>query len=105
MGLGQTIGPAFADFAPGLAPFDWLVGIVGAVAVSYTHLDVYKRQIMRRCINVGLPIAGERITACFGQVIFTSLIARLGTVAVAAHAIAITAEQAFYIPGLSLIHI
>ena len=22
MGLGQTIGPAFADFAPGLAPFD-----------------------------------------------------------------------------------
>ena len=31
MGLGQTIGPAFADFAPGLAPFDWLIGIVGAV--------------------------------------------------------------------------
>ena len=32
MGLGQAIGPAFADFAPGLAPFDWLVGIVGAAA-------------------------------------------------------------------------
>ncbi len=32
LGLGQTIGTAFADFAPGLAPFDWLVGIVGAVA-------------------------------------------------------------------------
>ena len=31
MGLGQTIGPAFADFAPGLAPFDWLIGVVGAV--------------------------------------------------------------------------
>ena len=90
LGLGQTIGTAFADFAPGLALFDWLVGIVGAVAfrlliyfksknakkyrrdaeygsarwgnekdikpfvdpkfennmlpVSYTHLDVYKRQ-------------------------------------------------------------
>ena len=29
---GQTIGAAFADFAPGLALFDWLVGIVGAVA-------------------------------------------------------------------------
>jgi type IV secretion system protein VirD4 len=32
MGLGQTIGPAFADFAPGLHPQDWLIGIVGAVA-------------------------------------------------------------------------
>ena len=31
MGLGQSIGPAFADFAPGLAPFDWLIGIVGAM--------------------------------------------------------------------------
>ncbi len=31
MCLGQTIGPAFADFAPGLDPLDWLIGIVGAV--------------------------------------------------------------------------
>ena len=32
LGLGRSIGPAFADFAPGLDPFDWLVGVVGAVA-------------------------------------------------------------------------
>jgi len=31
MGIGQTIGLAFADLAPGLNPVDWLVGIVGAV--------------------------------------------------------------------------
>ena len=31
LGLGRSIGPAFADFAPGLVPFDWLVGLVGAV--------------------------------------------------------------------------
>ena len=31
IGLGRTIGPAFADFALGLHPFDWLVGIAGAV--------------------------------------------------------------------------
>lgn len=30
LGAMQTIGPAFADFAPGLHPLDWLVGIVGA---------------------------------------------------------------------------
>ena len=29
LGLGQTVGAAFANFTPGLAPFDWLVGIVG----------------------------------------------------------------------------
>ena len=31
LGLMQTIGVTFADFSPGLVPFDWLVGIVGAV--------------------------------------------------------------------------
>ena len=30
MGTGQTSGPAFADFPPGLNPVDLLGGIVGA---------------------------------------------------------------------------
>jgi type IV secretion system protein VirD4 len=33
VGMVAALGPAFADFAPGLHPFDWLVGIVGAVAI------------------------------------------------------------------------
>ena len=40
IGLGRTIGPAFADFAPGLHPFDWLVGIAGAVIL---RLVVYAK--------------------------------------------------------------
>ena len=40
LGLGQTIGAAFASFAPGLAPLDWLVGIVGAA--SFRLLIYYK---------------------------------------------------------------
>ena len=32
LGLRQTIGVACADFSPGLDPFDWLIGFVGAVA-------------------------------------------------------------------------
>ena len=56
MGLGQTIGPAFADFAPGLAPFDWLIGILGALgstskARTQRNLDGMK--------NTDRP-AGER---------------------------------------------
>ena len=31
MGIGQTVGVAFASLVPGLNLFDWLVGIVGAV--------------------------------------------------------------------------
>ena len=55
--------------------------------------------VMRQCITVSIPNALERMTACLGQMVFTSMVAGLGTIPLAAHSIAITAEQAFYIPG------
>ena len=49
MGIVQTIGPAFADFAPGLNPVDWLVGIVGAVAFRlFIHMKSKKAKKFRR---------------------------------------------------------
>ena len=49
MGIGQTIGPVFADFAPGLNPVDWLVGIVGAVAFRlFIHMKSKKAKKFRR---------------------------------------------------------
>ena len=49
MGIGQTIGPAFADFAPGLNPVDWLVDIVGAVAFRlFIHMKSKKAKKFRR---------------------------------------------------------
>ena len=40
VGMVAALGPAFADFAPGLDPFDWLVGIAGAVAI---RLIIYQK--------------------------------------------------------------
>ena len=49
MGIGQTIGPAFADFAPGLNPVDWLVGVVGGVAFRlFIHMKSKKAKKFRR---------------------------------------------------------
>ena len=62
----------------------------------------YDRDVMGQCVRVGIPIAGERVLFSFGQVIFTAITARLGTVAMAAHSIALAAEQAFYIPGYGM---
>ncbi|NBK19929.1 VirD4-like conjugal transfer protein, CD1115 family [Anaerotruncus sp. 1XD42-93] len=40
VGMVAALGPAFADFAPGLNPFDWLTGIAGAVAI---RLIIYQK--------------------------------------------------------------
>ncbi len=58
--------------------------------------------VMSQCLRISAPIAVERVVTMLGQVVFTALIARLGTVAVAAHSIAITAEQIFYVPGYGM---
>jgi putative MATE family efflux protein len=58
--------------------------------------------IMKRCISVGFPVTIERLVTCLGHVIFSSLVTRLGTIAFAAHTIALTAEEAFYIPGYGM---
>ncbi len=57
---------------------------------------------LRRCLRISLPIAADRVTVMLGQVVFTALVARLGTAAVSAHTIALTAEQAFYVPGYGM---
>lgn len=60
------------------------------------------RKIMGKCLRIGIPVALERIITCLGYVTFTSLVSRLGTIDLAAHSIALTAEEAFYLPGYGM---
>ena len=60
------------------------------------------RELMGKCVRVGLPVALSRVGSCLGHVVFASQVTRLGTTALAAHSLAITAEQAFYIPGYGM---
>ena len=60
MGLGQSIGPAFADFAPGLAPLDWLVGIVGAAGFRLLiYYKAKKAKKFRRDAEYGTARCGN----------------------------------------------
>ena len=54
MGIVQTIGVAFADFAPGLNPMDWLVGIVVGVAFRlFIHMKSKNAKKFRRDAEYG----------------------------------------------------
>ena len=43
IGMMQTIGKAFSKIAPGLNASDWLVGIIGAVAIRLVVLSKSKK--------------------------------------------------------------
>lgn len=57
------------------------------------------RAILSECLRITFPSLLQRLATGFGYVAFSSMINSLGTVSLAAHSIANTAESAFYIPG------
>lgn len=62
------------------------------------------RALIRRCVQLGLPYMAERLSINFGQLATTRIISSLGTVAVAANHIAVTAEGLCYLPAFGISH-
>lgn len=59
-------------------------------------------QILKRALRIGLPVGGEQVAMCGAMVASTAIIAPLGTIAIAAHSFAITAESLCYMPGYGI---
>ena len=55
--------------------------------------------IIRQAALLGLPYIGERLTVNLGQICMTWVVASVGTVALAANQIAVTAEAICYLPA------
>lgn len=58
--------------------------------------------IIRQAVRLGLPYAGERATVNLGQICMTWVVARVGTVALAANQIAVNAEAICYLPAYGI---
>jgi putative MATE family efflux protein len=59
-------------------------------------------KILGACLRIGFPIMLTQIASCCGYVVATSFVSSMETTIYAAHAIAITAETIFYIPGYGM---
>ncbi|NLS77922.1 MAG: MATE family efflux transporter [Chloroflexi bacterium] len=55
--------------------------------------------LLGRILNVGVPTGVETVLMRFGQLSFSTIVAGLGTVAYAAHQIAMTSMSASFMPG------
>lgn len=59
----------------------------------------FHSEILRKAFHIGAPLAVQEIAMCGAMVVSTAIIAPLGSVAIAAHSFAITAESLCYMPG------
>ena len=81
IGMAQTINTAFADLAPGLAPFDWLVGIVGAAAIRlFVYCKAKNAKKYRRDVEYGSARWGtEKDIKPFTDPVFKNNVILTGT--------------------------
>ncbi len=62
----------------------------------------FDKLLMKKCMNIAFPALGNHVASCAGYVVFAGMVSGMGTVIFAAHSIAVTAEELFYIPGYGL---
>lgn len=104
---GAGLGVAGAALGTALACVVGSMMMLGAVLRSekLSPLHISKKvdkRVMGQCVKVGVPLAIQRIAIFSGHTVFTSMVAHLGTIMLAAHSIAISAEELFYIPGFGM---
>ena len=59
----------------------------------------FDTSIQKQALRLGIPIALERSTLSLGQIALTKMVGTLGTTALAAHFLAISAESITYLPA------
>ena len=55
-----------------------------------------------RVLEIALPVTGTNIVSCMGYVVFAGMVSGMGVTIFAAHSIALTAEEVFYLPGYGI---
>ena len=69
------------------------------IRISFRQRWLFDAQIQKQALRLGIPIALERSTLSFGQIALTKMVGTLGTTALAAHFLAISAESITYLPA------
>lgn len=100
--LGAGIGTGLATAVISLAML-WCCCIRSeALRLTRREPCPLDREILRRAVKIGTPVAGQELAMCGAMVASTRIIAPLGTAAIAANSFAVTAESLCYMPGYGI---
>lgn len=58
--------------------------------------------LFRKILVIALPVMGTSVVSCMGYIVFAGMVSGMGVTIFAAHSIAITAEEIFYLPGYGI---
>lgn len=101
--MGAAIGTLLAELVTGAAMLWYLWYRSPQLNMRGSHGSfIPRRATLDKSSRIGLPVAAEHVIMCGAQILVTTIVAPLGTLAIAANAFAITAESLCYMPGYGI---
>ena len=99
---GAALGTALATMIGGLAALAVLLLRESPLAIRYPGSWKITRSCLINLWRVGVPLAAERAALSSAQVLLVRIVSQLGTVAIAANSLAVSAEGLCYMAGYGI---
>jgi putative MATE family efflux protein len=96
------IGYASAGVAGGLLALAAAVSGIAPIRLNPMHLVQVSREAMARLLRIGLPVGLEEAQFMLAFLVYTRIIAHLGTEQLAAHSLALRSLELAILPGFAL---
>lgn len=100
--IGAALGTALSEVCISLVMTGYACLRSEKLAFRYGGKWKLQRKCLKNAVRIALPAALEHTATCGAYVAATKIIAPLGTAAVAANSLAVTAESFCYMPGYGI---
>jgi putative MATE family efflux protein len=100
--VGAALGTALAEILIALVMIYMVCLKSPILRINRKEKCPFKMEIIIKMIKIGVPMGFEHVAVCGAMIVSTKIIAPLGTIAIAANSIAVTAESICYMPGYGI---
>ncbi|MDE7207690.1 MAG: MATE family efflux transporter, partial [Lachnospiraceae bacterium] len=104
-GLGVTgaaLGTALAELVTACLMLYFLLIRSPMLHLRRNECLQWKADDLKLAVRIALPVGFEQVVMCGAQIMSTRIVAPLGTIAIAANSLSVTAESLCYMPGYGI---
>ncbi len=104
-GLGVTgaaLGTAFAELITACLMLYFLLVRSPMLHLRREERLQFRADDLKAAVKIALPVGFEQVVMCGAQIMSTRIVAPLGTIAIAANSLSVTAESLCYMPGYGI---
>ncbi len=99
---GAACGTALAEASVALIMLYCLLFRSGTLRLQKGEGFLFSLQTGKKALRIALPVAVEQLIMCGAYIAATKVVSPLGTIAIAANSLSVTAESLCYMPGYGI---